>query len=1190
MKLATKLTLLLLLLTILPLSLVGYTAYTSGRSAIERETLNRMVSVNLLKEDEFSRWIEQNRRTLEELARRPHLADAIPTFIAGPLTQNQPETRARFVQEHLQPILEIQQGFLELFILHPETGQILVSTDPVEEGKFREQDVYFLEGKRDVYVQSVYYSLSRQEPTLTIAAPMRDASGNLVAVLAGHIDLADMSAILLQRSGAAASEESYLVDRFYFFVTDTLFQPDSALKKTVRTAGVEDCLLQNDNTGFYDDYRGVPVIAAYEWLDEWELCMVTKVDQAEALAPIRQFGSAVFVFVLILALIVSLVSFLFTRTLTAPLERLIQGVEAIGQGELDHRIDLKTGDEIGQLAAAFDRMTANLRRSTRETAYGRRLLLALSQAAQAVQRAHTTAEVYRTVGAEVERLGYLCLFLALSEDGSRLRLLHLNIQPERLSSLEKLTGLSAQDFSFPVREEGHFQRILSTGEAVFSAHFARVIGEAMPPTIALLSDRLATMTGAKHCILVPLQISGAPYGVFLVAGSHLSESDLPAVSAFANQTAIALENAHLHQEILDWAAELEERVAQRSAELAASEERYRLLFERNLAGVFQSTLDGQMLACNQAYATILGYDSPAEVMAETSWNLYPRATDRQAVLDLIQEKRTVTDYELRLRRRDGSLIWVLENVSLLEGREGAPDILQGTLIDITRRKEVEESLASEYAVRQAIDDSMRAGVVSLDSEGVITSANPAFCHIVGWAEEELLGMRPPFPFWPLEDAETLALAFAEDLRGQPRPGGLEARFQTRDGATIHALVLASPLVDQWGVNRGLVAVVYDVTEQVHMQVDLRLSEERFRSTFEQAAVGIAHVSLEGGFLRINQRFCEIVGYSVEEMLALTFQEITHPDDLEADLDNVGRLLAGEIETYAMEKRYFRKDGSAVWVNLTVSLLRRTEGDPRYFIAVVEDIGSRKELEAALAQYREQLEQMVEERTEQLRAAQEQLVVRERLAVLGQLAGGVGHELRNPLGAIRNTAYFLEMTLEEPDAETAEMVEILQREVANCDRIVSSLLDFARPKTPQRRPVHLSELVQGIFARRPLPSGIEIENHFPPALPIVQADPDQLEVIFGNLIRNAAQAMPGGGRLRVEATATPDGVTVAFRDTGVGMAPETLEHLFEPLFTTKARGMGLGLALSKQLVEAHEGRLTAESQEGVGSTFTVWLPA
>ncbi len=154
--------------------------------------------------------------------------------------------------------------------------------------------------------------------------------------------------------------------------------------------------------------------------------------------------------------------------------------------------------------------------------------------------------------------------------------------------------------------------------------------------------------------------------------------------------------------------------------------------------------------------------------------------------------------------------------------------------------------------------------------------------------------------------------------------------------------------------------------------DLRESEERFRSTFEQAAVGIAHVALDGRFLRINQRFCDIVEYTPKEMLAHTFQDITYPDDLDADLEYVHQVLSGEIQTYSLEKRYFKKNGSIVWVNLTVSLVRESSGEPKHFIGVVEDITERKQIEKELQKAHDELERRVEERTAELSKTNEKL--------------------------------------------------------------------------------------------------------------------------------------------------------------------------------------------------------------------------
>jgi signal transduction histidine kinase len=261
-----------------------------------------------------------------------------------------------------------------------------------------------------------------------------------------------------------------------------------------------------------------------------------------------------------------------------------------------------------------------------------------------------------------------------------------------------------------------------------------------------------------------------------------------------------------------------------------------------------------------------------------------------------------------------------------------------------------------------------------------------------------------------------------------------------------------------------------------------------------------------------------------------------------------------------------------------------------------DITERKQAEQALQEYAERLAEMVEERTRELRAAQDRLVRQEKLAVLGQLAGGVGHELRNPLGAIKNAACFLHLALASPEPDVIETLQILEREVANCDRIISDLLDFARPKPPALQKVDLRQLTQATLAHQAVPEAVQVETRFDDAQPPVLADPGQLELVLGNLIRNAVQAMPQGGRLvvgsagtRCDSAGRAEWAAVCIADTGEGIPPENLNRVFEPLFTTKAKGIGLGLALSKMLVEGQGGTITVESVVGQGATFTVWLP-
>ena len=222
--------------------------------------------------------------------------------------------------------------------------------------------------------------------------------------------------------------------------------------------------------------------------------------------------------------------------------------------------------------------------------------------------------------------------------------------------------------------------------------------------------------------------------------------------------------------------------------------------------------------------------------------------------------------------------------------------------------------------------------------------------------------------------------------------------------------------------------------------------------------------------------------------------------------------------------------------------------------------------------------------------QEQMVRQEKLVVLGQLAGGVGHELRNPLGAIKNAVYFLNMVLEKPEPEVKESLEILDKEVARSEIIISSLLDFARTKPPKKRKININERVRESLSHIAVPENVKVNDQLDSTLPTVLVDPDQIDRVFENITLNAVQAMPEGGELTLKSeSANAEWVNVSITDTGVGISEDKMKKLFEPLFTTKAKGIGLGLAVSRTLTEANGGKITAHSEVGKGSTFTVKLP-
>jgi signal transduction histidine kinase len=215
---------------------------------------------------------------------------------------------------------------------------------------------------------------------------------------------------------------------------------------------------------------------------------------------------------------------------------------------------------------------------------------------------------------------------------------------------------------------------------------------------------------------------------------------------------------------------------------------------------------------------------------------------------------------------------------------------------------------------------------------------------------------------------------------------------------------------------------------------------------------------------------------------------------------------------------------------------------------------------------------------------------ERLAAIGQVAAGIAHELRNPLNVVKTSVYYLLNARNPTPAKTAEHLQRIERHVLASDGVITALSNFAKMPLPNLRPVPVVAALRDAVALNPAPENVAVTIDCPAGLPAVLADPDQLAIVFGNLVRNAREAMPEGGRLTLTGRPDGDGVEVAVADTGVGISAENLSRVMEPLFSTKARGLGLGLAIVRAILEKSKGTLRVASTPGQGTTFTVRLSA
>ncbi|MGG6240392.1 PAS domain S-box protein [Nodosilinea sp. AN01ver1] len=394
----------------------------------------------------------------------------------------------------------------------------------------------------------------------------------------------------------------------------------------------------------------------------------------------------------------------------------------------------------------------------------------------------------------------------------------------------------------------------------------------------------------------------------------------------------------------------------------------------------------------------------------------------------------------------------------------------------------------------------------------------------------------------------------------------------------------------------------ELQERRQAETELREQEQLFRSTFNQAAVGIAHVNSDGRWLRVNQKLCQIVGYSRDELLQRTFQDITYPEDLNIDLTYFYQMLAGKIQTYSMEKRYIRKDHSLVWINLTVSLVRKATGEPNYFIAVVEDISERqaalrerKQAEDALQQLNDTLEQRVEERTVQLAEINQELEA---------FTYSVSHDLRAPLRTMQGFAQaLLEDCGDRLDDFCQSYIDSIIDDAVQMNGLIGDLLDYSRLTRTQIH-LQLTELEDVVAETlKQLEAQIEEKQaqiNVAASLPRVMAHRSTLIQVVTNLVGNAIKFIkpttPPQIDIFAEETYQDNGrwIRLWIVDNGIGIAPEHQERIFRVFERLHGAenypGTGIGLAIVRKGLERMGGQAGVESQLGHGSRFWIALPS
>jgi PAS domain S-box-containing protein len=376
-------------------------------------------------------------------------------------------------------------------------------------------------------------------------------------------------------------------------------------------------------------------------------------------------------------------------------------------------------------------------------------------------------------------------------------------------------------------------------------------------------------------------------------------------------------------------------------------------------------------------------------------------------------------------------------------------------------------------------------------------------------------------------------------------------------------------------------------QRVIAEKKLKASEQKYRDLVNTLNEGIGIMNADGIITFTNPKLAKMLGYKVEEIIGQSIFKFMSRNKFKYMRHLMELRKQGKSDQHEYE--FLIKNKKTIYTIVNATPVYDENGNFTGSVASVMDITDRKLMEKELAEQAHHLEKMVQERTKDLESANEQLIKAEKMATLGELAGSVGHELRNPLAVIANSIYLLKSSQSDKIPQNKEYINIIEKEVRNASQIITDLLSFSRIQPAEKEAIQLPIIFSDIWERISIPKNIQVECSFGEKTPPIRANPQQLDQIFINLISNACDAMPDGGTITIRAKPKRDMLQITIKDTGVGISEENIKKIFEPLFSTKARGVGLGLPIVLRLTELNEGKIKIQSKVGEGSTFTLEFP-
>ena len=631
---------------------------------------------------------------------------------------------------------------------------------------------------------------------------------------------------------------------------------------------------------------------------------------------------------------------------------------------------------------------------------------------------------------------------------------------------------------------------------------------------------------------------------------------------------------------------MEALVNQKVREIKENARKLRIYFDASPDAIAVTEANGHLLDFNNAALKLFGYSSRAEVKDLNTFTLIPAREQEKVALALEKMAKigSFKNQRFTLLTKEGTEFPVEASGSVVKDANGKIIGFVNIMKDVSERKQLEDALIESEERFRVITTAAINAIILTDEESKIAYWNPAAEKMFGYTSQEIIGQDVNKLLVPTEARNFHKQMLKKLAHGEKKYQGIIDAKALRKDNTKFSIEISATGLQLKGKNFAL-AIIQDVSVRKKMENSLKQERDMLEKVTENIDAGLGIISRDYRILWANKLLTQVHGNDIENKLCYTiFNRLDHV----CEDCGVKKIFENNEPVNRHDYNFIGTDGLPKSCELIVTPIKNKKGNTVAALELAIDVTEKRRLEKQLGEHSTELEKLVDERTKQLKEIQAKLVKTERLAAIGELAAMVGHDLRNPLTGMKAATYYLKLKCDIDDPKKKEMLQMIDDCIDQSNKIVDDLLEYSRTMRIDLTEVNPKDIIEHALSSINKPEKIQVtvDSY---EIGKVEIDSAKIDRVFLNLLKNAFDAMPNGGSLSIKSRQTAESWEISFADSGVGMSQETLEKLGNPLFTTKAKGMGFGIPICKRIVEAHDGKLLIESTLGKGTTVTISLP-